>query len=82
MATDPRDQEGPVPSPTGVDPRILEILICPQTRKALAYDRVRSELVSKSARLAYSIRGGIPVMLTEEARDLDAPEADGGEAAP
>lgn len=55
----------------GVDPRLLEILICPVTRQPLAYDRARHELISKNARLAYPIRGGIPIMLEEEARDLD-----------
>ncbi|ABI77955.1 conserved hypothetical protein [Hyphomonas neptunium ATCC 15444] len=66
----------------GVDPRLLEILICPATRQPLAYDRARHELVSKNARLAYPIRGGIPIMLEEEARDLDDTEgtAGGGEA--
>lgn len=62
---------------SGVDPRLLEILICPMSRKPLAYDRERNELVSKPARLAYRIRGGIPVMLPEEARDLDEPDTDG-----
>lgn len=63
----------------GVDPRLLETLICPLTRQPLAYDRARSELVSKNARLAYPIRGGIPIMLPEEARDLDEAE-EAGEA--
>jgi uncharacterized protein len=61
----------PAFTPNGVDPRLLEILICPLTRQPLAYDRVANELVSKKARLAYPIRGGIPIMLEEEARDLD-----------
>ena len=64
----------------GVDPRLLEILICPVTRQPLAYDRARNELVSKNARLAFPIRGGIPVMLEEEARDLD--EAEGASESP
>lgn len=57
--------------PNGVDPRLLELLICPLTRQPLVYDRAANELVSKKARLAYPIRGGIPIMLEEEARDLD-----------
>lgn len=61
----------------GVDPRLLETLICPLTRQPLAYDRARNELVSKNARLAYPIRGGIPIMLPEEARDLDETEEAG-----
>jgi len=54
-----------------VDPRLLEILVCPLTKGPLRYDRERSELVSEKAGLAYPIRDGIPVMLPEEARKLD-----------
>ena len=54
-----------------VDPRLLEILVCPVTRGPLTYDRERNELVSKGAKLAYPIRDGAPVMLPEEARALD-----------
>jgi uncharacterized protein YbaR (Trm112 family) len=53
-----------------VDPRLLEILVCPLTRGPLRYDREKAELVSKSARLAYPIRDGVPIMLPEEAREL------------
>ena len=53
------------------DPKMLEALVCPQTRGALTYDAEAQELVSKSASLAYPIRDGIPVMLTSEARTLD-----------
>jgi len=56
-----------------VDPKLLEMLVCPVTKGPLVYDRDKQELVSKSARLAYPIRDGIPVMLEEEARRL-APE--------
>jgi uncharacterized protein YbaR (Trm112 family) len=56
-----------------VDPKLLELLVCPVTKGPLVYDRDRQELVSKSARLAYPVRDGIPVMLEEEARRL-APE--------
>lgn len=59
------------PPSSGVDPRLLEVLICPLTRQPLVYDRAANELISKKARLAYPIRGGIPIMLVEEARDLD-----------
>ena len=55
----------------GIDPRLLEMLVCPVTRGPLTYDRARQELVSEKARLAYPIRDGIPVMLAEEARTLD-----------
>jgi uncharacterized protein len=61
--------------PTPVDPRLLEILVCPVTRGTLEYDRARNELISRSARLAYPIRDGAPVMLPEEARTLDETEA-------
>jgi uncharacterized protein YbaR (Trm112 family) len=53
------------------DPRMLEALVCPQTRGSLTYDAERQELVSRSAHLAYPIRDGIPVMLIDEARHLD-----------
>ncbi len=55
----------------GVDPRLLEILVCPLTKTTLRYDRERRELVSLAARLAYPIRDGIPIMLPEEARRID-----------
>ena len=54
-----------------VDPRLLEILVCPGTKGPLDYDAARQELVSRSAKLAYPIRDGIPIMLPEEARALD-----------
>ncbi len=53
-----------------IDPRLLEILVCPVTRAPLEYDRAKGELVSRSARLAYPIRDGVPIMLPEEAREL------------
>ena len=52
------------------DPKLLEILVCPLTKAALHYDRDRQELVSRAAGLAYPIRGGVPIMLTDEARTL------------
>jgi hypothetical protein len=54
-----------------IDPKLLEILVCPLTKGPLEYDRERQELISRSARLAYPIRDGIPIMLPEEARKLD-----------
>ncbi len=57
-----------------VDPRLLEILVCPLTQGPLDYDRVNAELVSKRARLAYPIRDGVPIMLPEEARELGEAE--------
>ena len=54
-----------------VDPKLLEILVCPLTRGQLEFDAARQELVSRSAKLAYPIRDGIPIMLPEEARRLD-----------
>ncbi len=53
-----------------VDPRLLEILVCPRTRTTLEYDAERQELISRAAKLAYPIRDGIPIMLPEEARPL------------
>jgi hypothetical protein len=55
----------------GVDPRLLEILVCPVTKGTLEYDRERGELISRSAKLAYPIRDGVPIMLPEEARRLE-----------
>ena len=57
-----------------IDPKLLEILVCPVTKTTLEYDRERQELVSRAARLAYPIRDGIPIMLPEEARKLDESE--------
>ena len=54
-----------------VDPKLLEILVCPLTKGALEYDREKQELISRAAKLAYPIRDGIPIMLPEEARRLD-----------
>ena len=54
-----------------IDPRLLEILVCPVTRTRLTYDRDKGELVSKAARLAYPIRDGVPIMLAGEARELN-----------
>jgi uncharacterized protein YbaR (Trm112 family) len=53
------------------DPRMLESLVCPQTHQTLVYDAEQHELVSKAAHLAFPIRGGIPVMLIDEARKID-----------
>jgi uncharacterized protein len=53
------------------DPRMVEALVCPQTYAVLVYDADRQELVSRAAGLAFPIRGGIPVMLVDEARRLD-----------
>ena len=55
-----------------LDPKLLEILVCPVTRGSLTYDEKAQELVSEKARLAYPIRDGIPIMLEAEARHLDA----------
>ena len=59
------------PEPSRIDPRLLEILVCPLTETTLEYDPGRQELISRAARLAYPIRDGIPIMLPEEARPLD-----------
>ena len=57
-----------------IDPKLLEILVCPVTKGPLIYDRERQELISKRAGLAYPVRNGIPVMLPEEARSLNESE--------
>lgn len=53
-----------------IDPKLLEILVCPQSRGPLRYDRERQELVSAQARLAYPVREGVPILLIDEAREL------------
>lgn len=55
----------------GIDPKLLEILVCPVTKGVLEYDAAKQELISRAAKLAYPIRDGIPIMLPEEARKLD-----------
>jgi uncharacterized protein len=57
--------------PGGIDPKLLEILVCPLTKATLVYDAERQELISKPAKLAYPIRDGIPIMLPDEARPLE-----------
>ena len=54
-----------------VDPKLLEILVCPLTKGPLEFDPAKQELISRSAKLAYPIRDGIPIMLPEEARRID-----------
>jgi uncharacterized protein YbaR (Trm112 family) len=61
-------------TPAQIDPKLLEILVCPVTKTTLEYNRDKQELVSRAARLAYPIRDGIPIMLPEEARKLDESE--------
>ena len=64
-------------SPTfAVDPKLLEILVCPLTKGTLIYDREKQELISRGAGLAYPIRDGIPIMLVDEARPLRPEEKD------
>lgn len=54
-----------------IDPKLLEILVCPVTKSTLDYDANKQELISRAAKLAYPIRDGIPIMLPEEARKID-----------
>lgn len=63
-----------------MDAKLLEILVCPVTKGPLIYDRDRQELVSRSARLAYPVRDGIPVLLEDEARKLTPEEVEQGRA--
>lgn len=58
------------PETTSVNPKLLEILVCPLTKNTLIYDAKAQELISEKAKLAYPIRDGIPIMLIEEARQL------------
>ena len=62
----------PNPEPfASLDPRLLEVLVCPLTKGPLVFDRVAGELISRAAGLAYPVRDGIPIMLPDEARVLD-----------
>lgn len=65
------------PARPDIDPKLLEILVCPQTRGPLVYDRARGELISRKARLAYPVRDGVPIMLVDEARSLSDEEIAG-----
>jgi uncharacterized protein YbaR (Trm112 family) len=57
-----------------IDPKLLELLVCPLTKSVLRYDPVKQELISSAARLAYPIRDGIPIMLPDEARQIEETE--------
>ena len=72
MAQDPQTPlpQTPVVEATRVDPKLLELLVCPLTKGPLDYDAGRQELISRQAKLVYPIRDGIPIMLPEEARPL------------
>lgn len=61
---------------TAVDPKLLEILVCPISKRQLVYDRKAGELISETARLAFPIRDGVPIMLVDEARPLDSDPLD------
>jgi hypothetical protein len=69
--SDTNDAPPTSPLPVAVDPRLLEVLVCPLTKGPLRYDRAANELISHSAGLAYPIRDGIPIMLPDDARRLD-----------
>jgi uncharacterized protein YbaR (Trm112 family) len=71
MNTSPADRPAHSADSKPVDPKLLEILVCPLTKGPLEYDADKQELISRSAKLAYPIRAGIPIMLPEEARKLD-----------
>ena len=57
-----------------LDPKLLEVIVCPQTRTPLRYDRAKRELISDAARLAYPVRDGVAILLLDEARELGADE--------
>jgi len=69
MTQDDKDTKGA--GERAVDPKLLEVLVCPLTKTSLDYDAKRQELISRAAGLAFPIRDGIPIMLPEEARKLD-----------
>lgn len=65
------DNKPPVDQGEGLDTKLLDLLVCPLTKTRLRFDRERCELVSEAAKLAYPVRGGVPIMLPSEARSLD-----------
>ena len=69
----PKRGDGPK-SVDEIDPKLLEVLVCPQTRTPLRYDRERQELISEVARLAYPVRDGVAILVADEARELDPDE--------
>ncbi|MGE0153865.1 MAG: Trm112 family protein [Reyranellaceae bacterium] len=71
MSTDASTDDRNAAAAAGLDPKLLEILVCPLTKGPLRFDAQRLELVSERAGLAYPIRDGIPIMLPDEARPLD-----------
>lgn len=73
--TDSAKPENPQQPVSAVDPKLLDILVCPLTKSTLRYDRERQELVSDKGGLAYPIKDGIPIMLVDEARTLGEDEA-------
>jgi uncharacterized protein YbaR (Trm112 family) len=66
----PRDPAAPRHEPSRIDPRLLEILVCPLTKTVLEYDPQRQELISRAMRLAFPIKDGIPILIEDEARPL------------
>jgi uncharacterized protein YbaR (Trm112 family) len=66
--------ENPASTERHIDPKLLELLVCPLTKSVLRYDAERQELVSSATRLAYPIRDGIPIMLPDEARAIEDSE--------
>ena len=71
MSDDTEIDEDVSTEPRQVDPKLLEALVCPVSRGPLRYDRASQEVISDQAKLAFPIRDGIPIMLSDEARDLD-----------
>lgn len=70
MSDETETAEEATAEPRQVDPKLLEALVCPVSRGPLRYDRAAQELISDQAKLAYPIRDGIPIMLSDEAREL------------
>lgn len=69
--SDLETQSTPTSNHSSIDPRLLEVLVCPLSKNLLEYDREKQELISRAARLAFPIRDGIPIMVLDEARALE-----------
>lgn len=69
--TEPEKAKSPDAAHSIIDPRLLEVLVCPLSKTVLEYDRANQELISRAAKLAFPIRDGIPIMVLDEARALE-----------
>lgn len=77
MSAGNSERTPPGPDTERIDPRLLELLVCPVTKSTLTYDAAAQELISRQARLAFPIKNGVPLMTVDAARHLDTPTPSG-----